>query len=93
MPNPDTYSVHVRISGRVQGVGYRAWTADEARRRGLAGWVRNRPDGDVEAVFSGPRAAVDAMIEACRKGPALARVGDVDVRPAAPETGRFAIRP
>jgi acylphosphatase len=56
MPDPNLRAAHVRIVGRVQGVGYRAWTVDEARRRGLSGWVRNRSDGDVEAVFSGPPA-------------------------------------
>lgn len=65
---------HVFISGRVQGVGYRAWTSAEARRRGLQGWVRNRRDGRVEAVFHGPAEVVNAMLEACGRGPMLARV-------------------
>ncbi len=72
-----TKSVDVVISGRVQGVSYRAWTEREARARGLAGHVRNRHDGSVEAVFSGPEAAVDAMLAACREGPPGARVTDV----------------
>lgn len=66
--------VRVRIEGRVQGVWYRGWTVDEATRRGLDGWVRNRRDGSVEAVFAGPAGEVDAMISACRLGPPAARV-------------------
>ena len=72
----------VTITGRVQGVGYRAWTADEARSRGLQGWVRNRRDGGVEAMFSGDHEAIDAMITACRHGPSMARVSDVVQRDA-----------
>ena len=73
---------HVSIRGRVQGVGYRAWVNDEAGRRNLDGWVRNRRDGSVEAVFSGSEDVVAAMIEACRRGPALARVDAIDERVA-----------
>jgi acylphosphatase len=73
---------HVVIRGRVQGVGYRAFVEDEAARRGLSGWVRNRRDGSVEAVFSGPAAAVDGMIDACRKGPAGVRVDAIEEREA-----------
>lgn len=72
---------HIVVSGRVQGVGYRAWTADEAIARGLEGWVRNRRDGTVEAVFAGEPEVVGAMISDCRRGPALARVEAVDDRP------------
>ena len=75
----ETKTVAVVISGRVQGVSYRAWTEREARARGLAGHVRNRRDGAVEGGFSGPEAAVDAMLAACRQGPAAARVAAVDV--------------
>ena len=71
---------HVIVRGRVQGVGYRAWTAYEAERRNLLGWVRNRRDGSVEAVFAGPAEAVAAMIEACRNGPPGARVDAIDQR-------------
>lgn len=78
----ETKAVHLRIHGRVQGVCFRAWTEDEARARGLAGWVRNRSDGSVEAVFSGPEAAVDQMVAACRRGPPLAEVGRIDAEPA-----------
>jgi acylphosphatase len=73
---------HVSIRGRVQGVGYRAWTADEARRRGLEGWVRNRRDGSVEAVFFGAEDIVADMLAACRLGPSSARVDAVDASPA-----------
>ena len=68
---------HVMISGRVQGVGYRAWVESEATARGLEGWVRNRRDGSVEAVFSGPEDVVAEMIAACRRGPRSARVDKV----------------
>lgn len=70
---------HVIISGRVQGVFFRASCREEAESLGLAGWVRNRSDGRVEAVFEGTKAGVDEMIEWCRKGPSLARVTRVDV--------------
>jgi acylphosphatase len=71
---------HVVVRGRVQGVGYRAFVEDEARQRGLRGWVRNRRDGSVEAVFSGQRNEVEAVIEACRRGPYSARVSELDQR-------------
>ena len=73
---------HVMVRGRVQGVGYRAWVEHEALRRGLDGWVRNRRDGSVEAVFAGPPDAVAAMVAACRRGPSSARVEAVDARVA-----------
>jgi acylphosphatase len=69
---------HVVVRGRVQGVGYRAFIEDEAYRRGIGGWVRNRRDGTVEAVFTGAPEIVAGMIEACRKGPPGARVDAVD---------------
>jgi acylphosphatase len=65
---------HVTIRGRVQGVGYRYFVEREARSRDLEGWVRNRRDGGVEAVFAGRAEAVAAMIAACRRGPSSARV-------------------
>ena len=65
---------HVTVSGRVQGVGYRYFVEREAQPRNLEGWVRNRRDGSVEAVFAGPEQAVTAMIAACRRGPSSARV-------------------
>ena len=65
---------HVTINGRVQGVGYRYFVEQAARSRDLEGWVRNRRDGSVEALFAGPAEVVSAMIEACRRGPSSARV-------------------
>ncbi|MGI9503087.1 MAG: acylphosphatase [Geminicoccaceae bacterium] len=67
-------TVIVRIEGRVQGVWYRGWTAQAAERLGLDGWIRNKRDGSVEAVFAGPGAKVDAIIKLCRRGPPLAAV-------------------
>jgi acylphosphatase len=72
--------VHVVIRGRVQGIGYRAWTEDEARERGIAGWVRNCRDGTVEALFAAAANDVQAMIEACRRGPPGARIDAIDQR-------------
>ena len=69
------------IKGRVQGVGYRDWAMTTGRRLGLAGWVRNRIDGAVEALIVGDETAVGTMIEACRKGPAMARVDAIDIEP------------
>jgi acylphosphatase len=71
---------HVLIHGRVQGVGYRAFVEDSARDLGLQGWVRNRRDGSVEAVFAGPGETVAKMIEACRQGPYGAHVIGIDQR-------------
>jgi acylphosphatase len=68
--------------GRVQGVGFRDYVQRQATRHGVAGWVRNRSDGTVEAVFSGEANAVDAAIEACRRGPRSGRVDGVDVSEA-----------
>jgi acylphosphatase len=68
----------VVVRGRVQRVGYRAWTEHSALQRGLQGWVRNRTDGTVEAVFAGPLPVVEAMIEACRRGPPGAQVDQLD---------------
>jgi acylphosphatase len=72
-------AVRARIIGRVQGVWYRGWTVDHATLLGLTGWVRNRRDGSVEALLSGPANAVDAMLALCRDGPPAARVDAVEV--------------
>jgi acylphosphatase len=64
----------VMIRGRVQGVGYRAWVEQQAMARELEGWVRNRRDGSVEALFAGPADVVSDMIAQCRRGPSSARV-------------------
>jgi acylphosphatase len=71
-------AIHCIIHGRVQGVGYRAWTAKNAQKLGLSGWVRNRTDGTVEAVFAGDDTIVDEMLDACKKGPLAARVKQID---------------
>ncbi|MGE0749327.1 MAG: acylphosphatase [Variibacter sp.] len=84
MTGADPERRHVVIRGRVQGVGFRYWTQGEALRLGLEGFVRNRRDGTVEAMFSGPTAAVEAMLAACRQGPPGARVTAVE---PAPEVG------
>ena len=78
-------AVRLRISGRVQGVWFRGWTCQQAIARGLAGWVRNRRDGSVEALLVGPPGAVEAMIAACRHGPTHARVDEVVQEPAGAE--------
>lgn len=74
-------AVRVEIEGLVQGVYFRAWTEQNALRLGLAGWVRNRRDGSVEALFCGPAEAVDRMVALCREGPPSARVGKVRLAP------------
>jgi acylphosphatase len=72
----------VMIKGRVQGVGYRAWVEHQARVHHLEGWVRNRRDGSVEALFAGPMDVVSNMITLCRRGPVSARVEAVHEQPA-----------
>lgn len=73
-PDQEIDAVHVRIQGKVQGVWFRKWTVQEATARSLRGWVRNRADGSVEAVFVGPRFKLREMVTACRKGPPKAQV-------------------
>ena len=70
---------HVIISGRVQGVWFRGWTKQQASSLGLTGWVRNRRDGTVEAIFQGDAADIDAMLNACWQGPPAASVADIQV--------------
>jgi acylphosphatase len=89
MPNPTPQSklihAHVWISGRVQGVGYRYATVETASQLGLTGWVRNLPDGRVEAVFEGAREVVEDMLRWCHAGPPAAVVQDVKVEYEHPE--------
>ena len=89
-----TGRVQVRVTGRVQGVFFRQSAREEAERLGLSGWVRNLPDGSVEALFEGERPLVEQSVVWCRQGPPRASVDEVVVKwldgPA--ETGGFAIR-
>jgi acylphosphatase len=87
--------VHVLVAGRVQGVGYRAFVEREAVARDLGGWVRNRRDGAVEAVFAGEADIVEAMLAACRAGPRHALVESVDIEAWTGEVpdGPFLIAP
>ncbi len=66
------------IAGRVQGVGYREWLVDKARALGVHGWVRNRPDGTVEALLAGDQAAVEEVARLCRRGPRMAEVASIE---------------
>lgn len=75
----------VIVHGRVQGVGFRYTVARAAKSRGVAGWVRNRADGTVEAVFEGATDAVESMVEFCRDGPRGATVEELDVYEEEPE--------
>jgi acylphosphatase len=75
----DVRTVRVRVAGRVQGVGYRYWTEDAAVELGLRGWVRNRRDGSVEALFSGNAEMVNEMLRRCHQGPRAAVVDAVEV--------------
>lgn len=87
-------TVHLLVSGLVQGVSYRASARDEAAQAGLAGWVRNLPSGDVEAVAQGPDDAVARFIGWCHRGPPEARVSGVvvDERPHDGALGAFTVR-
>jgi acylphosphatase len=88
----DRARVHLVVSGMVQGVAFRASTVDEARRRGLQGWVRNLPDGRVEVEAEGDRRALEALVAFCRRGPPAAQVDHVaeSWRPFAGDLGPFA---
>ena len=85
-PDGRHISVRVRIEGRVQGVGYRYWTEGVAADLGLTGWVRNRRDGSVEALFAGPAADVRQMLDRCREGPPASRVTAVTILEEGEET-------
>lgn len=76
---------HVYISGQVQGVGYRMTTTQKAQQAGVNGWVKNLPDGRVEAVFEGEADAVQKMVQWCHEGPVSATVADVEVLTESPE--------
>ena len=88
-----TARAEVRITGFVQGVFFRAEARDRARSLGLAGWVRNAPDGSVEAIFEGDAEKVESMVEWCRRGPRGAQVDDVEVDWGAPQgEAEFSVR-
>ena len=90
---PQAVRAHVWVSGRVQGVFFRACTEDEARAHGVAGWVRNARDGRVEAVFEGDRAAVESVVRWCHKGPPSAVVTGLEVAWEEPRGERgFSVR-
>ncbi|KAL4585971.1 hypothetical protein LXL04_010599 [Taraxacum kok-saghyz] len=90
-PPPDssasTKTVKVLVSGRVQGVCFRDWTVENARELGLKGWVRNRSDGRVEALFSGDAETLDEMQRRCRRGPTHAVVTKLDANPSTEDPG------
>jgi acylphosphatase len=91
--DPERVRAHAWVSGRVQGVYFRAYAEDEAAFRGVAGWIRNCPDGRVEVVFEGPRSAVEAIIVWCQRGSPASRVTGVEVAWEAPEGERgFTVR-
>jgi acylphosphatase len=78
-PKPEPVRAHVWVSGQVQGVYFRAYAEDEAAFRKVGGWIRNAPDGRVEAVFEGDRPSIEAMIQWCRRGSPASHVTDVEV--------------
>ncbi|WP_116086930.1 acylphosphatase [Tropicimonas sp. IMCC34011] len=84
-------SVAVRVTGRVQGVSFRAWTKERAEVFGLDGWVRNETDGSVSACLSGPPDTVDRMLKEMRRGPSLAQVDTLDVQDAGPPAAGFSV--
>lgn len=98
MDDAESILLRAVVRGRVQGVGFRAWTQHQAQLHGLAGWVRNLGDGSVEAMFAGPAATVEIMVRALREGPRGATVEAVEEYPATldevgGEPQGFAIRP
>jgi len=92
--NMNRIAVRLIVRGRVQGVGFRWWACEEARRLGLDGWVRNLADGSVERLAAGPEAVVAELVESCRAGPKSARVTSVERHVAADEAiSGFEARP
>lgn len=81
MTAPDRRAVRVRVTGRVQGVGFRAWTRDRAQALGCDGWVRNEPDGSVTALVCGIPSAIDEMVAALHDGPPWSNVTGVEIDP------------
>ena len=92
--NSQPEQLYAIVRGQVQGVNFRSATQAQARRLGLVGWVRNQPDGSVEVLAEGPRAALDKLLAFLRRGPPAARVGDVqpEWRPVGPPQGQFEVR-
>lgn len=89
----DRVARSVRVTGRVQGVFFRAWAQAQARELGVSGWIRNCPDGSVEAHLGGEEDCVERMIERMRRGPSNARVDEISVEDAPVEDlGRFEVR-
>ncbi len=87
-------TVHLLVTGRVQGVCFRAWTAELAETLSLEGWVRNRRDGSVEALISGSADAVEQMVRSCHQGPRYAQVAQVEIiQEGGPVPSGFAILP
>lgn len=86
-------TLHLLIHGRVQGVGYRAWFHAEVEGSGLSGWVRNLRSGEVEAVVHGPAEAIEALVEACRRGPIGARVDGIVRSESNERPSGFSVRP
>ena len=87
-------SVRARITGRVQGVGFRAFVEQAADRLGVSGWVRNRRDGSVEALIAGDTSKVDEMLTLCWQGPPAAKVDSVNVEDTSAPAGKgFAAKP
>jgi acylphosphatase len=90
----DITSMRLRIMGAVHGVGFREFAISEANARSLAGWVRNRSDGTVEILASGPTKDIEAFVGACMRGPPAARVRNIEMGPAeAPDEPGFRRRP
>lgn len=86
-------AIHATITGVVQGVGYRAFVADEARRRDVSGWVRNRRHGSVEAVLAARTEVLDDLVAALRQGPPAARVDEIETTPTDEPAPGFRVLP